>query len=89
MATTFEQTYKLANLVSTIPLLVASVKQSFSNLERIRTYNHSTQSLERLGHLSLLSTEKVLAADLKKPNFCDQVIKKLRPVDVRPEFHFR
>lgn len=90
MATTFEQTYKLANLISTIPAITASAAQSFSALRRIRTYLHSTQGQDRLSQLSLLSVEKALLAELKKtPNFYDLVIAKFTSINRRAEFHFK
>ena len=90
MATAFEQTYKLANLISTIPAITASVAQNFSALRRIRTYLHSTQGQDRLSQLSLLSVEKALLAELKKtPNFYDLVIAKFTSINRRAEFHFK
>jgi len=62
MATTMEQTYKLPNLISTIPTTTASVERSFSALMRIKAYLHSTNSQDRHSQLSLLSTEKVSVA---------------------------
>lgn len=90
MATAFEQTYKLANLISTIPAITASVEQSFSALRRIKTYLHSTQGQDRLSQLPLLSIEKALLAELKKtPNFYDLVIAKFTSINRRAEFHFK
>jgi hypothetical protein len=90
MATAFEQTYKLANLISTIPAITASAAQSFTALRRIRTYLHSTQGQDRLSQLSLLSIEKALLAELKKtPNFYDLVIAKFTSINRRAEFHFK
>ena len=90
MATAFEQTYKLANLISTIPAITASAAHSFSAIRRIRTYLHSTQGQDRLCQLSLLSMEKALLAELKKtPNFYDLVIAKFTSINRRAEFHFK
>jgi hypothetical protein len=83
MATTFEQTYKLENLVSTIPAITAVVERSFSALKRNKIYLHCTQGQDRLSHLSLLSIEQVLDADLKKASFHDQVTEKLMAVNRR------
>ena len=58
MATAFEQTYKLANLVSTIQATAASTAKIFTVLSRNRTYRHSTQGQDNLSQLSLLSIEK-------------------------------
>jgi hypothetical protein len=90
MATMFKETYKLANLISTIPATTASVERSLSAFKRIKIYLRSTEGQEGLSHLSLLSIEKVLLADLKKkPNFYDQVIEKIVAVDMRAELHFK
>lgn len=90
MATAFEQTYKLANLISTIPAITASVEQSFSALRRIKTCLYSTQGQDRLSQLSLLSIEKALLAEMKKtPNFHDLIIAKFTSINRRAEFHFR
>jgi hypothetical protein len=42
-----------------------------------------------LSYRSLLSVEKALVADLKKPSFYDQVIEKIMAVDRRAELHFK
>jgi len=65
-ATAFEQTYKLANLISTIHAIAASTAQTFTALSRNRTYHHSTQGQDNLSQLPLLSIEKDLLAELKK-----------------------
>jgi len=56
MATTVEQTYKLPNIISTIPTTTASAERSFSALMRIKTYLHSIDSQDTHSQLSLLST---------------------------------
>jgi hypothetical protein len=63
MATILEQTSKLANVVSAILATMASVKWRFSALKGIKD--------RKGGVISLLSIEKALAADLKKPNVYD------------------
>jgi hypothetical protein len=73
MATTFVQTYKLANLISTIQATAASAERRFSALTRIKIYLRSTRSQD--SQLSLLSLEKALVAALKKPlNLHDVVV---------------
>lgn len=62
MATTLEQTYKLPNLISTIPTTTASDKQSFSALMRIKTYLHLTESQARLVNSHFCKQRKVSVA---------------------------
>lgn len=71
MATTLEQTYKLPNLISTIPTTTASVEQSFSALMGIKTYLHSTDSQDRQSTLTSLNTES-LSCIAKENPLCSQ-----------------
>jgi hypothetical protein len=48
MATTSEQTCKLAEIISTIPATTASAERSFSAFSRIKTYFRTTQSQDRV-----------------------------------------
>ena len=82
MATTFVQTYKLANLISTIQATAASAERRFSALTRIKICLRSTRSQD--SQLSLLSLGKALVAALKKPlNLHDVVVEKFTSVQER------
>nr|CAI5823530.1 unnamed protein product [Callosobruchus analis] len=53
----------------------ASVERSFSALKRIKTYNRSKMTQDRLTALSLITIEKYLVSELKETdNFYDNVI---------------
>nr|CAI5839509.1 unnamed protein product [Callosobruchus analis] len=67
--------YKLLSLVLSIPVTSASVERSFSALKRIKTYNRSKMTQDRLSGLSLIAIEKHLVSELKETdNFYDNVI---------------
>nr|CAI5847007.1 unnamed protein product [Callosobruchus analis] len=67
--------YKLLSLVLSIPVTSASVERSFSALKRIKTYNRSKMTQDRLSGLSLNAIEKHLVSELKETdNFYDNVI---------------
>jgi hypothetical protein len=83
IATTFEQTYKLANLVSTITAATALNERSFSALKKKK------KGQEGLSHRSLLSIQKAFVANLKEPSFYNQVTEKINALDRRAEFHFK
>jgi hypothetical protein len=75
MATIFEQTYKLSNVIYTIPATTDAVEQSFPALRRMKAYLRSTQNQAILSQVSLLLIEKALTAEVKKTsNFHDVVI---------------
>jgi hypothetical protein len=57
MAITFEQTYKLANLILTIPAAMALVKRSLSALRRIKTYLCCSQDQD--GVISVTNRESL------------------------------
>ena len=74
---TFSETLKLCHLIMTIPSTTATTERSFSVLKRIKTYNRSTMSNDRLSALALLSIEKEYLMEIKQNaffNFFDQVI---------------
>nr|CAI5827286.1 unnamed protein product [Callosobruchus analis] len=58
--------YKLLSLVLSIPATSASVERSFSALKRIKTYNRSKMTQDRLSGLSLIAIEKHLVSELKE-----------------------
>nr|CAI5866245.1 unnamed protein product [Callosobruchus analis] len=67
--------YKLLSLVLSIPVTSASVERSFSALKRMKTYNRSKMTQDRLSGLSLTAIEKHLVSELKETdNFYDNVI---------------
>src|SRR6266576_5296861 len=65
LADSFEQVYKLTEIICTIPATTASVEQSFSTLKIVKTYVHSTQKQDRLSSLSMISIEKELLKKLR------------------------
>jgi len=66
MATIFEQTQKLSNLISTIPAATDAAELIFSALSRKKTYFRSIQIQNTLSQLLLLLLEKSLVAQLMK-----------------------
>lgn len=70
----FKESFKLAQLIASIPATTLSVERSFSALKRIHNYKRSTQSENHLSNLALLSIEKELLHELhQKNNFHDSV----------------
>ncbi|CAH1109421.1 unnamed protein product [Psylliodes chrysocephalus] len=75
--TIFTETYKLFNLVLTIPATSVSAERNFSCLKRIKTYLRNTMTQERLSGLAMLSIEQELLSNLTTdPQFYDQIIDK-------------
>jgi len=66
MATIFEQTQKLSNLIFTIPAATNAAERIFSPLSRKKTYLRSIQIQNTLSQLVLLLKEKSFAAQLMK-----------------------
>lgn len=73
----FNEVFRLAELISTIPATTASVERSFSALKRIHTYKRSTQREERMSNLAMLSIEKELLETIRDgEDFYNSVIQK-------------
>ena len=64
--TIFPETYKLAELILTIPSTTASVERSFSALKRIHTFLRNSQSQNRMTNLSIISIEKSVLVHLRE-----------------------
>ncbi|XP_071454959.1 zinc finger MYM-type protein 1-like [Hetaerina americana] len=84
--------YKLACLISTLPLAVPSVDRSICAFKRIKAYCHSTEEQERMGPISLISIEKKLLCKLRSDSqskFDDEVIDLFANRTRKSEFIFR
>lgn len=85
LQTTFSETYKLLQIISTIPMTTAEAERCFSTLKRVKTFLRSTMSEDRLSALAMLSIEKNMINNI--PEFNESVIdlfasKKNRRVDL-------
>ena len=91
LADSFEQVYKLTEIICTIPATTASVERSFSTLKRVKTYVRSTQKQDRLSSLSMISIEKELLKKLRSnlAEFHNSVIGKFLQSNRRLEFKFK
>ncbi|KAJ4433006.1 hypothetical protein ANN_15263 [Periplaneta americana] len=88
--TALPEVYKLGLLIVTIPSTTASVERTFSALRRIKSYQRSTQSQERLNGLALLSIEKgLLHTVIRSATFYEDVIKKFTKQERRMDFTFK
>lgn len=90
MDTSLPEVYKLGLVVVTISSTTASVERSFLALKRMKSYQRSTQSQERLTGLALLSIEKELLSKLmESATFYDSVINKFTKQERRMDFTFK
>jgi hypothetical protein len=81
--------FKFGLLIGTVPSTTVSVERSFSALERIKTYQRSTQNVKCLSGLAILSAEKDVLHQLKSTaTFYDDVITKFTKQERRMDFTF-
>lgn len=86
----FQEAFRLAELILTIPSNTASAERSFSALKRINSCYRGTQSQLRLSGLSLLSIEKNLLNEVKqRDSFYDEVINKFVSKTRRIELNYK
>jgi hypothetical protein len=90
LISTFQEVFKLSQLILTIPSTTGSVERSFSVLKRIKSYQRSTQGQERLSSLSLISIEKeLLHKEKNHPEFYDKVINEFLKHERRMDFIYK
>jgi hypothetical protein len=65
----FNETYKLAIIIITIPVSSAACERTFSCLRRLKNYMRNRITNERLNNLSLISIEKKISKNLDLDTF--------------------
>ena len=71
----YSEVIKLVRIAMTIPVTTAGNERFFSVLKRVKTYQRSTTSDERLSHLMLMSVERSLAKSLALDDLVDDFAK--------------
>uniref|UniRef100_A0A8C7XI81 Zinc finger MYM-type protein 1-like n=1 Tax=Oryzias sinensis TaxID=183150 RepID=A0A8C7XI81_9TELE len=84
-----KQLYRFVCLALTIPTSPASVKRTFSALERIQTHAKNTTGQTRLSALALMAIEKDFLMELKRDNLHDRVIEQFLRKERRMDFVFK
>lgn len=71
----YSEVIKLVRIAMTIPVTTAGNERFFSVLKRVKTYQRSTTSDERLSHLMLMSVERSLVKSLALDDLVDDFAK--------------
>lgn len=84
------ETFKLCELVLTIPVTSTSGERSFSAPKRIKTYVKNSNGQERLSKLAVISIEKELVRELSRDKtFYDNVIDEFAKKNRRISLHYK
>lgn len=86
----FNEIYKLASLMCTVPATAASVERNFSALRRVKMYSRSIQLQNRLSNLPIMNIENELLTELRSnTDFYDKVINKFVKTSRRIELDYK
>jgi hypothetical protein len=72
LKTVLTETFKLVNIICTMPMSTSECERCFSTLKRIKTFLRSTMTEDRLNALAVLSIEKTFIRSI--PDFDNIVI---------------
>jgi len=72
----FPQTIQLTKLLITFPVTVASVERSFSTLRRLKTWQRSRMSQQRLTSLAVCSMHKDILAKVNLKRLCNRFVER-------------
>jgi hypothetical protein len=88
LKTVLTETFKLVNIICTMPMSTSECERCFSTLKRIKTFLRSTMTEDRLNALAVLSIEKTFIRSI--PDFDNKVIETFSAAkDRRIDFMYK